>query len=176
MTRRPSDLRDHVRAFLDLSDQRLRHLDEMLAVARSPIDVAWTICDFAGRELGLDDCVVYLTDADEQAVSQFAAWGAKRVAERIIENRIRLRLGEGIVGTCALTGAPQMVADTRLDRRYVLDDDIRLSELAVPMLEGRHVRGVIDTEHHEADFYWSGHVRALLAVAERAVARLAALR
>jgi GAF domain-containing protein len=176
MTTRPADLRDHVRAFLDTRDARLTRLDAMLRVAESPIDVAWTVCDFAGRELALEDCIVYLVDADGRTLTQLAAWGPKRVAERILENRIRLRLGEGVVGTCALTGAPQLVPDTRIDRRYVLDDETRHSELAVPMLDGDKVRGVIDSEHMDADFYWSGHIRALLLIAERAVARLALLR
>jgi GAF domain-containing protein len=171
----PGSPRDALHRFLDARTEMLTRLDAQLRACESPLDVAWTLADFAGRQLDLEDCVVYLVDADGRAVSQYAAWGPKRVAERVFENRIRLPLGEGIVGACALTQAPQVVPDTRLDPRYVLDDAMRLSELAVPIRDGARLRGVIDTEHAEPDHYHSGHIRALLAIAERGALRLAAV-
>ena len=53
--------------------------------------------------------------------------------------------GEGVVGNCALTHAPQLVPDTRLDPRYVIDHAHYLSELAVPINNGTRLLGVIDT-------------------------------
>jgi GAF domain-containing protein len=166
---------DPISLFLANQEQHLPRIDSLLSVCQCPIDVAWTVADFAGRNLDLDDCIVYLMDADGSAVSQYAAWGAKRVAERVLENRIRLKLGQGIVGTCAWTGAPQVALDTRLDPRYVLDDAMRLSELAVPMRDGNVVRGVIDSEHAAADHFRSAHIRALLLIAGRAAKRLGTL-
>ena len=106
---------------------------------------------------------------------QRAAWGAKRVAERLFDGSIRLLIGQGVVGTCALVGAPQMVPDTRLDLRYVVDDVRRLSELAVPLLAAGEVHGVIDCEHAEADYFDSSHMRALLTIADSGAARLRTL-
>lgn len=148
------------------------NLEQRLASCADLGQVAWVLCEFAGRELGLDDCVVYLTERGGRAVVQRAAWGAKRVSDRMFEGSIRLVLGQGIVGTCALIGAPQVVPDTRLDQRYVVDDVRRLSELAVPMLSGDEVLGVIDCEHADADHFDSRHIRALLSVADAGVARL----
>lgn len=156
---------DDLDRFLSGLPGNLQPLVDELARCTRAVDMAWATCEFAGRTLGLADCVVYLTDPGGATVSQHAAWGPKRVADRVFENRIRLRLGVGVVGTCALTGAPQLVSDTRLDRRYVVDEGGGLSELAVPVLDGPDVRGVIDTEHPRADHFTSRHVRALLALA-----------
>lgn len=175
MTLRDDD-RDPIRVFLAALPRVTRALDAQLSVCESALDVAWTLCDFVGRALELEDCVVYLVDSGERTLSQYAAWGPKRVAERVFENRIELPIGSGIVGGCALVGAPQLVPDTRLDPRYVGDEGSGLSELAVPIRHDGVVLGVIDTEHPGLDHYRSHHVRALLAVAERGGARLATLK
>ncbi len=167
---------ERIQAFLNRSNEMLIRFDEQLLATKTSTDIAWVICDYLGNTLALDDCVVYLTDASEVALLQAAAWGPKRIAERIVENRIRLRFGEGVVGNCALSGAPQLIADSRLDPRYLIDDDMRLSELAVPIRFEQRVLGVIDTEHPEPDYYRSNHIRALSAIAQRAALKLVGLK
>ncbi len=168
------DERDPIRVFLAALPRVVRALDTQLKDCTTPLDVAWTLCDFAGRALELEDCVVYLVDDDDGArLTQYAAWGPKRVAERVFENHIELAVGDGIVGGCALVGAPQCVPDTRLDPRYVGDEGGGLSELAVPLVHRGRSYGVIDSEHPELDHYRAHHVRALCAVAAHGAARLA---
>lgn len=154
--------------FLARQQHLLTLLRSRLAAAGDRLDVAWEVCDFAGRELDLVDCLVYLLDpaCSDGSLLQYAAWGPKRVAERVVEARIRLLPGQGVVGNCALTQAPQLVADTRLDPRYVVDHDHYLSELAVPISDGPRLLGVIDSEHPDTDAYRSAHIRALLLIAE----------
>lgn len=169
---RPQIRPEPLSAFQRASESLLRRLDELLAEAATASDVAWTLADFAGRSLDLDDCVVYLVDAGAGTISQRAAWGAKRVTERIFEHPIRLALGSGVVGTCAQLGRAQRVGDTREDPRYVVDDGKRLSELAVPIRDGDTIHGVIDSEHRDPHYYRPEHERALQAIADRGAARL----
>lgn len=124
-------------------------------------EAAWRLAERIGETLGLLDCVIYLLSPGEPVLLQVAAWGRKQVAPRVFENPIRLPVGRGIVGSCARDGVPLLVADTRLDPRYVIDDCVRLSELAVPLLRRGAVIGVIDSEHGAADAYRSEHIRAL---------------
>jgi putative methionine-R-sulfoxide reductase with GAF domain len=166
---------DAVYAFLANQRDQLIRLEAQLRQLARPHDVAWAVADFAGRVLMLDDCVVYLTQPDGQSLLQYAAYGPKRIAERIFENRIRLPFGEGVVGSCAQLGVAQRIDDTRADSRYVVDDLERLSEIAVPILDGAHVLGVIDSEHADAAFYRREHVAALSALAETAAKRLRVL-
>lgn len=165
---------DATQTFLDRADQRLALLDERLSQAASAREVAWTVCEFAGRELDLADCVLYLPDGTGSLLQQ-AAWGPKRAAEQVLESRIRLAVGRGVVGDCARQRATQRVADTRQDARYVADDQINLSELAVPLLHGDRVMGVLDSEHPDPDYYAPRHEQALQAIADHAVARLVQL-
>ena len=163
---------DAVFAFVANQRDQLIRLDAQLRRVGKPHDVAWAIADFAGRVLMLDDCVVYLTQPDGESLLQYAAYGPKRIAERIFENRIRLPFGQGVVGSCAQLGAAQRIDDTRADGRYVVDDLERLSEIAVPIIDGPRVLGVIDSEHSDAGFFRKEHVTALTALADAAAKRL----
>jgi signal transduction protein with GAF and PtsI domain len=149
-------------------------LDARLSNAPTPDEVAWIVCEFAAIALSLVDLVVYLVNA-EGVLAQSAAWGPKRVAEKIIESRIQLSMGQGIVGVCAELRKPLRVADTRYDARYVTDIEVNRSELAVPICYAGQLFGVLDSEHPDADFYSISHERAMLTIAGRAGKRLAEL-
>lgn len=165
---------DAAALFLARAEVRLASLAAALAEAATPRAVAWTLCEFAGRELTLVDVVVYLRDNDGSLVQQ-AAWGPKRAADHVLESRIRLVIGQGVVGSCAKHLKPQRVADTRRDPRYVVDDQTNLSELAVPIVRDGMLFGVLDSEHPQVDYFDDRHERAMAMFAECAAARLQAL-
>jgi putative methionine-R-sulfoxide reductase with GAF domain len=162
-------------AFLANAQARLDALDTLLAHATTPADVAWTLCGFAGKELDLADAVVYLRDPCGTTLTQQAAWGPKRAASRVLESRLTLAVGQGIVGRCARLRLPQRTGDARFDPRYVPDDQANLSELAVPIQFGDAFHGVLDSEHPAPDFYSLDHEHALQAIADRGARRLEAL-
>jgi putative methionine-R-sulfoxide reductase with GAF domain len=166
---------DAVYAFLAAREDQLTRLSAQMRSAPDLHELAWLLADFAGRVLILDDCIVYFAEPSGGSLRQYAAYGAKRKAERIFENPIRLALGEGVVGCAASLGAPQIVLDTRLDPRYVVDDASRLSELAVPIEHQGRVYGAIDSEHSEPDFFRSQHVHALKLIADAAAPAAARL-
>ena len=161
-------------AFLSDAIARLAALDAALGQASTPADVAWSVCEYAGRELDLADAIVYLLDPGARTLTQHAPWGPKRAASRVLESRITLALGQGIVGRCAQLRLPQRTGDARLDARYVADDQFNLSELAVPIVLDGALFGVLDSEHPEADYYTLEHEHALAAIAERGARRLSA--
>ncbi len=138
-------------------------------------EVLWTIAKRAIASLGLDDCVIYLTDTSGKNLIQRAAHGPKNPHGKSIKDPIVIRVGEGIVGSVAATGNYEIVVDTRLDSRYILDDKQRLSEIAVPIIHGDKVIGVIDSEHEKANFYTESHRDILLAIAAVAATKIASL-
>lgn len=166
---------DAIGRFPTQAKRLLDQLDAELASATTPSEVAWTLCEFSGRELDLADCVVYLTDGDGSLVQQ-AAWGPKRVADHVLESRIRLAIGQGVVGDSARQLQPQRVDDTRRDPRYVLDAELNLSELAAPIHHDGILLGVLDSEHPEQGFYDVRHEQAFVAIAASGAARLWHLR
>ncbi len=48
------------------------------------------------------------------------------------------------MGHVACTGKPEIIRNTARDRRYIVDDQQRLSEIAVPIIVEGKVFGVID--------------------------------
>ena len=124
-------------------------------------EIVWEVIRLVIKDLGFEDCVIYLLDEDKENLVQRAAFGSKQLDGETIKNPILIPLGKGIVGTVAITGLPELIADTSQDPRYILDDQMRFSELAVPILADGEVIGVIDTEHPEKDFYKQEHLEKL---------------
>lgn len=167
--------RDAASDFLADLDARLAALDPQLEAAATPADVAWALCEFSGTELGLADVVVYLVGPDGLLVQE-AGWGPKRAADQLLESKIHLAIGQGIVGACAGQRVPLRVDDTRSDPRYVTDVESNRSELAVPICDTGDLFGVLDSEHPGPGYYGASHERALLAIADRGAARLREMR
>ena len=154
----------------------LARLLALLRKAGSAREAAWAISSEAMAALGLEDCVIYLADASGTVLTQVAAYGPKLKAPKVIEYPITLRVGQGVVGACAASRDIQRIDDTRLDSRYVVDDDRRLSELSIPLLHDDELLGVLDSEHSTAGFYSERHVRVLRQMAMLLAERLAQLR
>lgn len=134
--------------------------------------VLWTLAKHAIAEMGYVDCVIYLFDEKREFLVQRAAHGPKNPIDLDILNPILLKPGEGIVGHVALTGVGEIVHDTRLDGRYVLDDVKRLSEIAVPLIHNGQVIGVIDSEHPEEDFYSEDDLEILITISSMSASKI----
>jgi len=145
-----------------LSQVHLDTLDEIL----------WNIAKTAVAKLGFVDCVIYLLDDDNSTLVQRAAHGPKNPVAQDIFNPITIQVGNGIVGTVAKTGEVELVSDTRTDPRYILDDELRLSELAVPIIHNKQVIGVLDSEHPDVGFFTEDHVQLLTTIASLASTRI----
>ncbi len=128
-------------------------------------DILWDLSHKCIARLGLEDCVIYLLDESGEVLVQEAAYGLKGPEPYHLKDPLHIPLGQGIVGAAALKGLPELVPDTRLDRRYIVDDRARLSELAVPILHDGQVIGVIDSEHSRRGFFTRYHVQTLKTIA-----------
>jgi serine phosphatase RsbU (regulator of sigma subunit) len=135
-------------------------------------EVLWTVAKGAIAELGYVDCVIYLFDDSRDFLIQRAAHGPKNPVDLDILNPIKLKVGEGIVGFVAHTGIGKIISDTRKDARYVMDDDMRLSEIAVPLMHNGEVIGVIDSEHPELNFFPEEDLDILTTIASMTASKL----
>lgn len=113
---------------------------------------AWAVTKYAIGKLDYVDCIVYLIN-DKGELYQCAAHGNKNPNDQFIQSPIKLEIGEGISGNVALTGVGEIINDTSKDSRYRVDDELRLSEISVPILLNGIVIGVIDSEHPEKDYF-----------------------
>ncbi|MEM6342846.1 MAG: response regulator [Bacteroidota bacterium] len=135
-------------------------------------DILWDIAKNCIRELEFVDAVVYTLDRERKVLVQRAAYGNKEDGEFAIYEPIEIPLGKGIVGNVALTGKPELVSNTSLDDRYILDDEVRLSELAVPIIGPGGTLGVLDSEHPEKNFFTEEHLSILTIIANIAANKI----
>lgn len=124
-------------------------------------DVLWDIVSNCITKLEFEDCVIYLLDEKRNVLVQKAAYGEKSLDGEAIKDPIEIPLGSGIVGSVAETGKPELIRDTRHDPRYIVDDQERRSELAVPIFSEGTLIGVIDSEHSRENFYDDFHLETL---------------
>lgn len=140
---------------------------------RSTLDeIFWLIADRAIAGIGFDDCVIYLIDRATGELAQVAAYGPKSPEGRVIVDPITIPLGQGIVGAVAENMKPERIRDTRVDSRYILDDEFRLSELAVPIVLDGECLGVIDSENSNVGFYTQKHEEILVTIASMVATKI----
>lgn len=129
-------------------------------------DIFWDTAKNCIRILGFVDCVIYQRDETRQNILlQRAAYGPKNPHRREIANPIEIKIGEGIVGTVAQTGEPIIIGNTAKDKRYIVDDARRLSEICMPVFIDNKVFAVIDSEHPQKNFYKPYHLQVLKKIA-----------
>ncbi|MBC8754426.1 helix-turn-helix domain-containing protein [Kordia sp. YSTF-M3] len=121
-------------------------------------EVLWDILENCVSKLELEDCVLYLLDEKTQMLKQEAAFGNKKQDAFKIHEPKEIPVGKGIVGSVAQTGNYELIKDTRKDKRYIIDDKARLSELAVPIYVEGILKGVLDAEHSQRNFFTENHL------------------
>ena len=127
--------------------------------------IAWEIVNNIAEYLDSKDCIIYLVDHEQNTMEQIAVYGEKLDDGNKIKNRLILKIGDGIVGTVAKTAKSEIVNDTSKDKRYIVDDEVRLSEITVPILSQGKVIGVIDSEHKDKNYFTQEHVKTLESIA-----------
>lgn len=140
---------------------------------KSVDDLLWEVVARTIGQLGYEDCVIYLVDPERGTLVQRAAHGPKNPREHMILNRIELSVGEGIVGAVAQSGQGLIIPDVSKDPRYVIDDQARASEMAVPIVHDGVVLGVLDSESSELDAYSEDDFEIFRTVASMLASRLA---
>jgi two-component system, LytTR family, sensor kinase len=134
-------------------------------------DLYWYMaCDVMAK-IGFDDVVIYAVDVSRNECIQQAANGPKNSGDRKIHQPIILSIGKGIVGSVALSGKLELIADTTSDPRYVPDDDVRYSEITCPIIVHGNVVAIIDSEHKSKNYFTAQHRTKI-----QEVARIAALK
>lgn len=168
----------HTSVEIQKLQQQARHLEvinrfaNVLLDAKTTDEIVWAIAKNAIAQLGYVDCVIYLLDDKENVLVQRAAHGPKNPIDLDILNPIKLTIGQGVVGHVAKSGKGEIVNDTSIDKRYIVDDDMRLSEIAVPIIYNKKVIGVIDSEHPDKNFYPSEDLDILTTIANMAATKL----
>ena len=144
----------------------------LLLNAKSTDDIVWTVAKNAIAQLGYVDCVIYLLDEKDEFLIQRAAHGPKNPVDLDILNPIKIKLGQGIVGTVALKQKGEIISDTSTDPRYIFDNNMGFSEISVPIIHNGKTIGVIDSEHPEKNFFPIDDLNILTTIASMTATKL----
>ncbi len=154
----------HQREALE-TEQAINYFATSLDDQQTVDTILWDVARNCIGRLKFEDCVIYLTDPKRNVLVQKAAYGPKSPKQFVIDNPIEIPVGTGIVGSVAKTGMAELIHDTTLDSRYIVDDERRFSEISVPMMSGGTVLGVIDCEHSKKRFFTKRHLSILTTIA-----------
>jgi ligand-binding sensor domain-containing protein/putative methionine-R-sulfoxide reductase with GAF domain len=146
-------------------EQAINYFATSMYQDRTVDDILWEVAKSCIGRLGFEDCVIYLIDDEKAVLVQKAAYGPKSPEEHVIRNYLEIPLGKGIVGSVAVSGKPEIITDTTTDPRYIVDDQFRYSEIAVPIISDGKVLGVIDCEHSIKGFFTQKHLSILNTIA-----------
>ena len=146
-------------------EQIINYFSSSLVDKHSVDDVLWDVAKNLISRLGFVDCMMYLWNADKTKMVQHAGYGPKDSAEQLEKQYFDVSYGQGVVGYVMQTKESVLIADTSKDSRYRIDDLERLSEITVPIIYNDEVIGVIDSEHHERNFFTTQHLQILTTIA-----------
>lgn len=153
----------------DITKQREEQLvlDLVNNIAKSVLgkedisEIAWQMSSHIAKYLDTKDCIIYLLNKERNSLEQIAAFGDKKQHKNSVKNKIEIPLGKGIVGNVAKNGISEIIADTTKDKRYIIDDKPRYSEITVPIIVDAEVIGVIDAEHKSKNYFTPKHLKTI---------------
>jgi ligand-binding sensor domain-containing protein/putative methionine-R-sulfoxide reductase with GAF domain len=146
-------------------EQAINYFASSLSDQQTEEAILWDVAKNCIGRLHFEDCVIYLLDEEQGLLIQKAAHGRKSPREFEIKKPLAIELGKGIVGSVALSGKPEIVNDTSKDPRYIVDEEKRLSEITVPIINDGRVLGVIDCEHSKKSFFTQKQLSILVTIA-----------
>ncbi|MBN1505126.1 MAG: SpoIIE family protein phosphatase [Candidatus Eisenbacteria bacterium] len=123
-----------------------------------------SILDALSRVIPYDAGGVYLLRPGSLDIETLATRGY----EPAYGDKVRLKLGEGLVGLSIKEGREFVVADTKKDPRYVEARPSVRSEVVVPLLTGDSVIGAFNLESDRLNAFTDDHVDLLSAFATQA--------
>jgi len=162
---------EHYRLQLEM-EQVINYFTHSIYSHHTSEDMLWDVTRNCISRLGFEDCVIYLVDPGKNVLVQKAAWGPKTTDENKILNPLEIPVGTGISGYVAETGVSEIINDTGVDDRYIIDDKQRAAEICVPIIQQGKVIGVIDCEHSQKGFYTQRHLQIMETVAALCADRL----
>jgi len=150
---------------LDQFEEILIYFTTSIHKKNTEEEVLWNLAKNCIAKLGFVDCVIYLLDQHTNILIQKAAYGPKNPKDYEIYEPVHISIGQGITGTVVQTGKAEIIFDTSQDPRYIEDDEMRFSEICVPIIANEEILGVIDCEHPQKNFFTEQHLRILKTIA-----------
>lgn len=150
--------RDHLSLLCDIGE-----LADLLTGSENIFTFLQRTVEMVARHLDANVCSIYLYEHSSQDIVLVATVGLNPQAV----GKIRMKLGEGLVGATLKQRKPLSVDKASVDSHYKYfkeaDEDRFESFLAVPIQRGEEKIGVIVVQHEEESFFLQSDINALRA-------------
>jgi putative methionine-R-sulfoxide reductase with GAF domain/two-component sensor histidine kinase len=146
-------------------EQISNYFSSSLADKKNVEEILWDVTHNLIGRMNYVDCMIYMWNEDKSKMVQKAAYGPKGNPEAISTQVFDVMPGQGVVGYVMQTREPLLIPDTRKDPRYRMDEMLRLSEICVPVIHNDELIGIIDSEHHELNYYKERDLKILTTIA-----------
>jgi sigma-B regulation protein RsbU (phosphoserine phosphatase) len=161
---------DKLRMLLDITQKISRSLDlqEVLNLVMDTLD---SLIPYDAAGIFLIDCVDQneVPEGEVPEGEEPCSFKAEAVRGYDIEELydLHLKLGEGFLGSVALTGKPIISNDVRNDPVYVNARDRTRSEMVAPIISNDEVIGCFDLESDELNAYGNDDLEVLMLLASQ---------
>ena len=161
---------DKLRMLLDITQKISRSLDlqEVLNLVMDTLD---SLIPYDAAGIFLIDCVDKneVPEGEVPEGEEPCSFKAEAVRGYDIEELydLHLKLGEGFLGSVALTGNPIISNDVRNDPVYVNARDRTRSEMVAPIISNDEVIGCFDLESDELNAYGNDDLEVLMLLASQ---------
>ncbi|MFS8082342.1 MAG: two-component regulator propeller domain-containing protein [Ginsengibacter sp.] len=146
-------------------EQVINYFSTSLIDKNTVDDVLWDVAKNLIGKMGFADCMIYLWSDDKKTMIQKAGFGPKGTLEEINKRHSYVIPGDGAVGYVMKTKEPWLISDTSKDKRYIDDNMDRCSMITVPIIYNSELIGVLDSGHHEKNFFTSRHLQIMNTIA-----------
>ncbi len=155
---------DKLRMLLDITKKISRSLDLQ--------EVLHLVMDTLDSLIPYDAAGIFLVDCDKGSVSpgeEPCTFKAEAVRGYDVDELydLHLKLGEGFLGSVALSGAPIISNDVRNDPVYVNARDRTRSEMVAPIISNDEVIGCFDLESDQLNAYSNDDLEVLMLLASQ---------
>lgn len=137
-------------------------------------DLIEEVLDRARELVGFEHCALMLSDPDSGRLEVTRARGYGERREHILD--LVIERGQGLSGWAAEHREPVRVGDVRRDERYLEGLAEARSNLAVPLVVGNDVAGVLNVESERLDAFTEEHEKLLTVLGTQAALALLASR
>jgi phosphoserine phosphatase RsbU/P len=153
---------DKLRMLLDITKKISRSLDLQ--------EVLHLVMDTLDSLIPYDAAGIFLVECDKDSAAEDpCTFKAEAVRGYDVEELydLHLKLGEGFLGSVALSGAPIISNDVRKDPVYVNARDRTRSEMVAPIISNDEVIGCFDLESDQLNAYSNDDLEVLMLLASQ---------
>ena len=147
----------------DFDIELLHEISSRMAAADPVQEVLGLIVEFASTVVRCDSCFVYILEGEDLVLR------ASKSPHREVVDRLKIRVGQGIIGWVAEHREPVAVSqnasrDIRFTVLNELPEDAYEAFLSVPILTRGRLVGVINVQHREPHTYTKRQIRLLATI------------